>query len=109
LEGKTTTQSEYVLEEIKDEIEPFLKLSRLSKAKGMSASYVNNILEIANNNLPSIEERFKRLRNDINMLQFRKHTLERDLRQLNNQIATTTNILILFICLGEKKKRQSFQ
>jgi hypothetical protein len=36
----------------------------------MSASDVNNLLEIANNDLPSIEERFKRLRNDASMLQF---------------------------------------
>ena len=52
-----------VYEETKGDIEPFLKLCKLAKAKGMSASHVNNILEIANNDLPAIEERFKRLRN----------------------------------------------
>jgi transposase len=45
-----------VYEEVKDDIDPFLKLYRLIKAKGMSASHVNNLLEIANNDLPSIEE-----------------------------------------------------
>jgi transposase len=45
-----------VYEELKDDIDPFLKLYRLIKAKGMSASHVNNLLEIANNDLPSIEE-----------------------------------------------------
>jgi hypothetical protein len=39
------------------------------------------------------EERFKRLRNDVSTLQFRKHTLERNLYQLNNQIASTTKLL----------------
>jgi hypothetical protein len=57
-------------EETKGDIAPFLKLYRLSKYKAMSASDVNNLLEIANNDLPSIEERFKRLRNDASMLQF---------------------------------------
>jgi hypothetical protein len=62
----------------------------------MTASHVNNLLEMANNDLPAIEERFKRLRNDINILQFRKQTLERNLYRLNNQIATTTNLLNSF-------------
>jgi hypothetical protein len=82
-----------VYEEVEGDIEPFLKLHRLSKAAGMSAQHVINLLELANTDLPSIEKRFKRLRNDVNMLQFRKHTLERDLYQLNNLITTTTNIL----------------
>ena len=82
-----------VYEEIKDDIEYFLKLHKLSKAKGMGLKQVVNLLQIANNDLPSIEERFKRLRNDVDMLQFRKHTLEGKLYQLNNQIATTTKLL----------------
>jgi hypothetical protein len=59
----------------------------------MSVKQVVNLLKIANNDLPCIEERFKRIRNDIDMLVFRKHTLERNLHQLNNQIASTTNLL----------------
>jgi hypothetical protein len=62
-----------VYEETKGDIASFLRLYRLSKAKGTSASYHNNLLEIANNNdLPSIEERFERLRNDVSILQFQK-------------------------------------
>jgi hypothetical protein len=82
-----------VYEEINGDIEPFLKLYRLSKSKGMGVNQVVNLLDIANNDLPAVEERFKRLRNDISMLQFRKHTLERNLYQLNNQIASTTKLL----------------
>jgi chromosome segregation ATPase len=59
----------------------------------MSVKQVVNLLKIANNDLPCIEERFKRIRNDIDMLLFRKHTLERNLHQLNNQIATTSRLL----------------
>ena len=50
----------------------------------MDIKQVVDILAIANNDLPAIEERFKTLRNDVSMLQFRKHTLQRNLHQLNN-------------------------
>src|ERR687898_963888 len=41
-------------EETKGDIEPFLKLYRLSKAAGMSARHVTNLLKIANTDLPDI-------------------------------------------------------
>ena len=61
-------------EEVKGDIEPFLKLHRSSKAKRMGVQQVVTILAIANNDLPAVEKRFKGLRNDISMLQFRKRT-----------------------------------
>jgi transposase len=96
-----------VYEETKGDIEPFLKLYRLSKAKGMSASYVNNLLVIANNDfLPAVEKRLKRLRNDTSMLQFQKRIDERSLYQLNNKIASTTNLLNSFrmSCIRERRE-----
>jgi SHS2 domain-containing protein len=57
-----------VYEETKGNIEPFLRLYRLSKAKGMSVKQVVDVLEIANSDLPAIEKRFKRLRNNLSML-----------------------------------------
>jgi hypothetical protein len=82
-----------VYEETKGDIAPFLRLYKLSKAKGMGLKQVVNLLAIANNDLPAVEEKFKRLRNDMNMLQFQRRIDERKLSQLKNQIATTTNIL----------------
>jgi hypothetical protein len=61
-----------VYEEDKGSIEPFLRLYGLSKAKGMGVKQIVNLLAIANNDLPSIEERLITLRNDISMLQFQK-------------------------------------
>jgi hypothetical protein len=49
-----------VYEEIKDDIASFLKLYKLSKTKGMGVQQVVNVLAIANDDLPAIEERFKR-------------------------------------------------
>jgi transposase len=95
-----------VYEETKGDIKPFLKLYKLAKAKGMSVKQVVNLLAIANNDLSSIEERFKRLRNDTSILGFRKHTLERNLYQLNNQIATTANLLNSFHMSCNRERRE---
>src|SRR5829696_5653161 len=82
-----------VYEETKGDIEPFLKLYRLSKAKGIGVKQVVNLLTIASEDLPALEKRIKRLRNNMSMLQFQKPIDERNLYQLNNQIASTTNLL----------------
>ena len=81
-----------VYEELKGDIEPFLKLYGLSKDVNIGVKQVVNLLIIVNNDLPSIEKRFKRLRNHISTLQFQKRIDERNLYQLNNQIASTTII-----------------
>jgi chromosome segregation ATPase len=72
----------------------------------MGIKQVVNLLEIANNHLPAVEERFKRLRNDTSILGFRKHTLERNLYQLNNQIATTANLLNSFHMSCNRERRE---
>jgi hypothetical protein len=95
-----------IYEEIKDDIGYFVKLYKLSKAKGMSIQHVIDVLEIANNDLPSIEERFKRLRTDVSMLQSQKHTCRRNLYQVNNQIATTSTLLNSLRITCERKRRE---
>ena len=95
-----------VYEEIKDDIASFLKLYKLAKAKGMGVKQVVNVLEIASNDLPAIEERYKRLRNDVSILQFQKRIDERDLYQLNNQIASTTKLLNSFRISCERERRE---
>jgi len=44
-----------VYEEIRGDIEPFLKLYKLAKRKGMDVKQIVNLLEIANNDLPDIQ------------------------------------------------------
>src|SRR5215203_4460691 len=82
-----------VYEETKGDIVPFLKLYKLAKRKGIGVRHVVDILAIANNDLPALERRFRRLGNDMSMLQFQKRIDERNLYQLNNQIASTTKLL----------------
>jgi predicted nucleic acid-binding protein/transposase len=94
-----------VYEETKGNIEPFLRLYKLSKRKGMGVKQVVDALAIANNDLPALERRFKTLRNDVSTLQFRKQILERSLYQLNNQIASTTNLLnSLSVSCGKERR-----
>ena len=95
-----------VYEEIKGDIEPFLRLYKLSKSKGIGVKQVVNLLEIANDDLPAVEKRFKRLRNEISMLQFQKRIDERNLYQLNNQIASITKLLNSFrlSCIRERRE-----
>src|SRR5829696_8831228 len=95
-----------VYEETKGDIEPFLRLYRLSKAAGMGVQQVVDVLAIANNDLPAIEERYKRIRNDVSMLQIRKHIFERNLYQLNNQIATTTTRLLNSLRMSCRRERR---
>ena len=98
-----------VYEETKGDIEPLLKLYRLSKAAGMGVQQVVDVLAIANNDSPAIEERYKRIRNDVSMLQIRKHIFERNLYQLNNQIATTTKLLnsLRMSCRRERRETEN--
>jgi transposase len=95
-----------VYEELRGDIEPFLKLFKLAKRKGMSVRQVVNLLETANNDLPVLEGRFKRLGNDTSMLQFQKRIDERNLYQLNNQIASTAKLLNSFriSCISERRE-----
>jgi transposase len=95
-----------VYEELKGDIDPFLRLYKLSKGKGMGLKQVVNLLAIANNDLPALERRFKRLENDMSMLQFQKRIDERSLYQLNNQIASTTKFLTSFriSCIRERRE-----
>ena len=72
----------------------------------MGVQQVVNVLAIANNDLPAIEERFKRLRNDVTMLQSQKHSCKRSLYQLNNQIPSTSRLLNSFRISCERERRE---
>jgi hypothetical protein len=95
-----------VYEETKGDIEPFLRLYKLSKVKGIGIKHVVNLLTFANEDLPALEKRFKRLRNDISALLFQKRIDKRNLYQLNNQIASTTRLLNSYriSCIKERSE-----
>jgi hypothetical protein len=95
-----------VYEELEGNIEPFLRLYKLSKRKGMGVKQVVDVLTIANNDLPSLERRFKRLGNDMSTLQFQKRIDGKNLYQLNNKIASTTKLLNSFRMSCKRERRE---
>jgi len=95
-----------VYEELRGDIDPLLRLYKLSKSKGIGVKQVVNLLEIANDDLRAVEKRFKRLRNGTSALQFQKRIDERNLYQLNNQIASITKLLNSYrlSCIRERRE-----
>ena len=88
--------NEYRYEEIKDDIVSFLKLYKLAKTKGIGAQQVVDTLAIANNNLPDIEWRYKRLQKEVNILEFKKQQSHIALSYFKSQIEKHSKALNSF-------------
>jgi hypothetical protein len=80
-------------EEINGDIIPFLKLYRSARAVGMSEEHVVNLLRIANDNLPALEHRYERLKQEVNSLEIRKLNSNKDLQELRKRILNSRNAL----------------
>jgi hypothetical protein len=95
-----------VYEELRGDIEPFLKLYRLSKAAGMNVQQVVNLLEIANTNLLDIQRRYERLKRELNTLEFNKQQSHRTIAYFNNQIETQRKALTSYRVSSIRERRQ---
>jgi hypothetical protein len=95
-----------IYEETKGDITPFLRLYRLSKAKGMGVQQVVNLLEIANTDLPDIQCRYERIKREVNTLEFNKQQSHRTMAYFNNQIETQRNALTSYriSCIRQRRK-----
>jgi hypothetical protein len=95
-----------IYEETKGDIDPFLKLYRLSKAAGMSAPNVIILLEIANTNLPHIQCRYEKLKRELNTLDFNKQQSRKALTYFNNRIETQRKALTSYriSCIRERRE-----
>ena len=80
-------------EETEGEIEPFLKLYELSKTADMDTKQVVNLLAIANNDLPELENRYHELKNEVDHLEYRKANSNRTLQNLENQMVDSNQVL----------------
>ncbi len=58
-----------VYEEVKDDIEYFVKLYKMMKASGITPPHVERLVRIANDDLPSVERRFQLANNRVTELQ----------------------------------------
>ncbi len=95
-----------VYEELRGDIEPFLKLYKLAKRKGMGIKQVVNLLEIANNDLPDIQCRYERLKREVNTLEFNKQQSQTALSYFNNQIEMKSKALTSYriSCIRERRE-----
>src|SRR5918999_3982579 len=94
-----------VYEETKGDIAPFLRLYKLSKAKGMGIKQVVTLLQIANNDLLDIQCRYERLKGEVNTLEFNKQQLHLALTYFNNQIEMKSKALTSYriSCIRERR------
>jgi hypothetical protein len=95
-----------VYEETNGDIEPFLKLYKLSKDAGMSARHVINLLNIANTDLPYIQRRYERFTREVNTLEFNKQQSRIALTYFNNQIETQRKALTSYriSCIRQRRE-----
>jgi hypothetical protein len=95
-----------VYEEVKDDIESFLKLYKLAKRKGMRINQVVNLLEIGNNDLPDIQCRYERLKREVNTLEYNKQQSHIALSYFNNQIEMKSKALTSYriSCIRERRE-----
>ena len=77
-----------VYEEIGDDIVHFLKLYKLSKGAHMNPQHVVNLLQISNEYLPLLEQKYKRLTNEIDSLESEKQKLG----VLGNQVSVLSQV-----------------
>ena len=95
-----------VYEETEGDIEPFLKLYKLSKAAGMNVQQVVNLIKIANTDLPDIQRRYEILKREVSMLESNKQQSRIALTFFNNQIETQRKALTSYriSCIRERRK-----
>jgi hypothetical protein len=96
-------------DEIKDDVVHFAKLYRLSKAVGKSAEDVVSLLNIANNDLPALEDKYKKLQRDLNDLESRSLDASITLEDLKSQIRTANQVLYSCCLSCQKEVRKMLQ
>jgi hypothetical protein len=80
-----------VYEKIKGGIGPFVELYRLIEASCMDLKRVKRLLEVANGQLPKVEEMYKNLYNDVMNLNQKKLDAEATILKLNDDFIYFSN------------------
>ena len=82
-----------IYQELGSGIWDFVKLCKEAKAAKMGIPQVINLLNIANNYLPSVQHRYEQLQEHNNQLESALRTKSEELQNLNNQITDTSKFL----------------
>ena len=96
-------------DEIKDDVVHFAKLYRLSKAVGKSAEDVVNLLNIANNDLPALEDKYKKLQRNVNDLESKELDLGITLEELKSQIQNANQRLYSYHLSCQKEVKMTLE
>jgi len=90
-------------------ITQLLRLYKCSKAGGMDTENTVNLLEIANNDLPEVENRYYRIKKEVAHLKNRIASSERTVNNMENQIVTSSHTLDSYriSCEQEQSKLKS--
>jgi hypothetical protein len=98
-----------VYEEIKSDIKYFLELYGLSKAAAMSTDHVITLLKIANSNLPALENRYEKLRRNVDYLESKTLDSNITLEELKSQIQNAKQMLDFYHSSCQKKVSKMLQ
>jgi hypothetical protein len=98
-----------VHDEIKDDIAYFAKLYRLSKAAGNTPEHVVRLLNIANNDLPALENKYKKLQRNVNELESKELDASITLEDLKSQIQNANQVLYSCRLSCQKEVRKMLQ
>jgi hypothetical protein len=93
-----------IYEDYKDDIPHILKLNRKMKAAGIGIEQAINLIKIASDGLPAVEQKYQRLRSEVNLMESRKFKEYRSLRNLQVQIADSKRILKLLRMSCQEKE-----
>jgi hypothetical protein len=79
---------------LKDDIGSFVNLYTSARAARMNEQHVNRLLAIANNDLPSVELRYERLKKEAATLEYEKENSAREFqsKQSDNNDAQNTGL-----------------
>jgi hypothetical protein len=80
-----------IYEKVKDGIGLFVELYRLIQASGIDLNHVKRLLEVANGELPKVEETYKNLHKDVMNLNLKKRDAESAILKLNGDIIYLRN------------------
>jgi hypothetical protein len=95
-----------IYELIKGDIYSFLNLYKLAKAAGMNGQHIVKLLAIANNHLPSVEQRCEKLKREADSLEGEKRNSTMVLQQLSDHISDLRNTSDSYRLSFEEEKRQ---
>jgi hypothetical protein len=75
-----------IYEDIKDDISFIIKLHRKMRAAGVGVEQVINLIKIANNDLPVVEQNYQKLKREVDFLESRKLEEHKILSEIQDQI-----------------------